>query len=149
MHAARPSLAWKTLRIKSIKPRYSNVKAPYSDEQKLLAGSFNPLYARNRDVYDNIPDDVLRWRVSARPSAHVLSKAVLRAHLGRRWKNAFADALRERGYALDGKKIVNGKKIPGLQGTLEIPIRDAKGMDDPYSELLEAAHLTIVMLEKM
>lgn len=130
-------------------PRYSPVKISFSDEQKVLSNQFNPVNVMYKDTFDAIPNDILRWRVTARPSTSKIPKAVLRQHLTRRWKNAFADALRRRGYELDGRKAVEGKKVPGLQGTLEIPIYDGKGLENPYEELLNAAEVAVDSLEKL
>jgi hypothetical protein len=149
MQAARQFPPMKTIRLKKsiLLPRYTPFKTPFSDEQLVLLNRRNPVHAMIKEKFEQVPTDILRWRVTARASASQVGKAVLREHLSRRWKNAFIVALRKRGYTMDGKKFVEGKKVPGLQGTLEIPIYEGKGMNSPYEELLQAADVAVDALE--
>ena len=128
--------------------RYSYLKTPFPDEQKIICSKLNPLHARYRDLFNEVPQNILRWRIITRTSASELSKAAQRTHLARRWKNAFSDVMRKKGYAHDGGAIINGEKVPGLQGTLEVLIHGGKGMKDPYDVLLKHAELAIAAIVK-
>jgi hypothetical protein len=129
--------------------RYSNYKAPFQDELRGICSRYVALHARDKSVFDDIPEDSLRWRVSSRTSATTVPNVVIRTHLRRRWKNAFADVLKKQGYELDGRQVVDGKKVLGLRGTLEITIYNGRGLTKPYANLLKDAQTTIAALEKL
>lgn len=59
------------------------------------------------------------------------------------------DVLRKKGYELDGKRVVDGQKVPGLRGALEVMIHAGRGMTNPYEDLLRDAQTTVEALEKM
>lgn len=141
---------WKNLKLKTmLSLRYCNEKAPFPDEQRSITSRYVALHCRDKDLFEEIPDNILRWRVTSRTSASTLPSVVLRTHLRRRWKNAFADVLRRKGFGLDGRKVVNGQKLPGLRGTLDVMIHAGKGLKNPYQDLLRDAQTTINALEKM
>ena len=150
MQPTRRAPLWKNLKLKTmITLRYSNYKAPFQDEQRGISSRYVALHARDKSVFDEIPEDSLRWRVSSRTSASTVPTVVIRTHLRRRWKNAFADVLRKQGYELDGRQVVDGQKVPGLRGTLDVTIHNGRGLTKPYADLLKDAQTTIAALEKL
>ena len=150
MQPIRHAPLWKNLKLKTMLTlKYSNFKVPFQDEQRGIASRFVALHARDSSVFENIPEDILRWRVSSRTSASTVPNVVIRTHLRRRWKNAFADVLRKQGYELDGRKVVDGQKMPGIRGTLDVTIYDGRGLTKPYANLIKDAHTTIAALEKL
>jgi hypothetical protein len=150
MQSMRKISQWKNLKLKTmLSVRYSNYKAPFGDEQRGLSSRYIALHARDTNLFDEIPEDALRWRVSSRTCASTVPMVVMRTHLRRRWKNAFVDVLRKMGYELDGGKIVDGYKMPSLRGTLDVTIHNGNGLTKPYADLLRDAQTVIAALEKL
>lgn len=150
MQPTRRAPLWKTLKLKTmITLKYSNYKASFQDEERGISSRYVALHARDKSVFNEIPEDSLRWRVSSRTSATTVPSVVIRTRLRRRWKNAFADVLRKQGYALDGRRVVDGQNVPGLRGTLNVTIHNGKGLTNPYTDLLGDAQTTIAALEKL
>lgn len=141
---------WKDLKTKTmLNLRYSNYKAAFQDEERGINSRFAALHARDKDVFRKIPEDTLRWRVSSRTTASSVPMVVMRTHLRRRWKNAFVDVLRKNGYEQDGRKIIDGRRVPGLRGTLDATIHNGQGLTKSYADLLKNAQTIITALEKL
>jgi len=141
---------WKNLKLRTmVQLRYCNEKAAFADEERSINSRYAAFHRRDKDLFNEIPNNILRWRVTSRTSASTVPNVVLRTHLRRRWKNAFADVLRRKGFGLDGRKVVDGQKLTGLRGTLEVLIHNGKGMKNPYHDLLRDAQTTINALEKI
>jgi RNase P protein component len=103
----------------------------------------NIIHPKLMDIYENTPQDVLRWQVIANTAIREVPKAVMRERLRRRVREAFREALKEMGYDRNGRVLrpapAAGKTAKDLRGTLEIHCRSRAGLDCEFGEIVQFA----------
>ncbi|RMZ86048.1 hypothetical protein DV737_g145, partial [Chaetothyriales sp. CBS 132003] len=126
----------KPLKVKgcAIQVLYSNKVAPFFREMDRLSYPNAALHAKTVDQLSNTPEDILRWNVSTDPSRKSLPRSVLRSALGRRWKQAFHEALRANGYTWHGQHRATLKR--GLVGTIELAVHGGVGLNSSMWNLV-------------
>jgi hypothetical protein len=108
----------------------------------LNAGRPHPLEPRIKYLYETRERGILWWSVTHSEVYHL--KRVVRSWCARRLRNAFRDALRDRGFDEDGRLLVldsNGNIIDKknrLKGTLELRMRN-RLVEAKYVDVVEQA----------
>lgn len=126
--------------------RYEKNIVHYMQDQDLLKEQpLHPGRARMDSWLDAVPKDTLRWHVVTRTSSAVLKKSVQRSALQGKWYKMVCQALAQRGYLPDGRKIDTREK--GLAGTMEIMVVKGLGFTEPPSELLDRASKIVAAVE--
>jgi hypothetical protein len=108
----------------------------------LNAGRSHPLEPRIKYLYETRERGILWWSVAHSEVYHL--KRVVRSWCARRLRNAFREALRDRGFDEDGRllvldssgNIIDRKKR--LKGTLELRMRNPL-VDAKYVDVVEQA----------
>ena len=137
------------LRIQGVtlfKVNYVPQFAPFRKDLEVLTSRFNVLHPKFQDVYASLPKDTLRWVTITAMSAKVLGKSVVREHLRRRWREAFREALKRRGFSNNGKVLPHAPdaetKKP-LYGTMEVHIYAGLGLNAKFPVLVQQAGTAI------
>lgn len=126
--------------------RYEKDVVHYVHDQALLKEQpQHPARARMDSWLAAVPKDTLRWHVTTRPSSSVLKKPVQRSALQGKWYKNLCQALAQRGYLADGRKMDTREK--GLSGTMEIIVTKGAGFKEPDSELLDRSLKIIAAVE--
>lgn len=133
--------------VHGIRARYTPYIIPIGFDRTALWERYCPNRLALEHKYDKIPRDSLLWTFSPNPTAQQVPKAVVRNRLKRRWANAFADELRERGYYTNGR-LMSGPKAskgyrPGIWGTVEYQIFGRSGITLAYPELRKLANVLV------
>lgn len=111
-----------------------NIVHFHNDYKTLAQYPLHPARARMDSWLDAVPKNTLRWHVNTWPSVKVLKKPVQRFALQGKWHKLMCQALEQRGYGTDGRKL--GTQSKGLAGTLEVVVRNQSGFMDSESVLL-------------
>jgi hypothetical protein len=125
---------------------YSPQFAPYKRDLEVLTNPHNVIHYKIRDRYAQLPKDTLRWQVFTGMSVKVLDKAVTREHLRRRYKEAFREALRNRGFDRDGKlldEMPRSLNAQPLFGTFEVHVHAGLGFHLKFPVLVLQAGLAV------
>ncbi|KAJ9633000.1 hypothetical protein H2204_007390 [Knufia peltigerae] len=133
-----------------LQAQYCPFVRPSTLDEKSFASRWHPNVFAVRDKYSDIRPDVLTWRVVSATSHKLVPKAVMRNRLKRRWANAFADSMRNNGLHTTGKPLSgskDAKTAPAkLQGTLEMLIFSASGIDASYDKLVSTTDVLVKTL---
>lgn len=84
---------------------------------RYMAAKFHPIRPKILYMYANRDKSTLWWRVSIH---HLPLKRVVRSWCARRVRRAFREALRERGYDHEGRRIPQDKQNSQLESSAEV-----------------------------
>lgn len=128
---------------------YTPLFAPWRRDRQDL-NPHNVLYYKLLDDYQNMPQDTLRWLVTANTSIKEVPKAVMRERLRRRVREAFRESLKLAGYDWKNGKLLQRdeatvKQTPSqdLRGTLEIHCRGRAPLDCEFAEIVDYANIVV------
>jgi hypothetical protein len=121
---------------------YTPLFAPWRFDRENMVPN-HIVFPKLMDIYENTPQDVLRWQVIANTAIREVPKAVMRERLRRRVREAFREALKGMGYDRNGRVLQPappaGKTAKDLRGTLEIHCRSRAGLDCEFGEIVQFA----------
>lgn len=130
--------------------KYNRNVVPFQLELNVVQNSFNPKCSMVQDQINRIPPDTFRWVFVASVNKD-LQKAVPRKRVKRRWTSAFQQALKEKGYSLDGHVLEpaeNRSTQRGLSGTLQALIYSSSALNAPFKILVHHSKAVVELLEK-
>ena len=134
-----------------LRVHYSPFFAPFKSDLDVLTNPRAANYPKYRDKYERLPQDTLRWQVITSTSVKKLPYTVLRERLRRRYKEAFREALKTKGFDKDGKVLdhsFEGSNARSLYGTLEVHIHGGLGFHLKMPVLVRQATLVVEMIQQ-
>ena len=124
---------------------YTNDNSPFRRQTEAAEYADHGSHAKIEDLLANTPRGILRWKIVTDSSARLLSKGILRSYLRNRWKHGFKQALRDKGYTVEGRHRLTGRS--GVSGTLELAIVNAEGFKSPIGDMVSQCRSVIEFLE--
>jgi chitin biosynthesis protein CHS5 len=116
---------------------------------RYMAAKYHPIRPKILHMYANRDKSALWWRVSIN---HLPLKRVVRSWCARRVRRAFREALGERGYDHEGRRIQQDNQESsaevGLNGTAEIMVHQQSIKQD-YSSVREECLILVDTLVQM
>lgn len=120
---------------------------------RYMAAKYHPIRPKILHMYANRDKSTLWWRVSIH---HLPLKRVVRSWCARRVRRAFREALGERGYDHEGRRIQQDNQNPqlessaevGLNGTAEIMVHQQSIKQD-YASVREECLILVDTLVQM
>ena len=151
-----PFAELRSLRIPKVdllKVYYSPFFAPFKSDLDILTNPRAAVYPKYKDKYERLPQDTLRWQIVTATSAKKLDYTVLRERLRRRYKEAFREALKRKGFDKDGKVFTDrssdgGSNARSLYGTLEVHVHGGLGFHLKMPVLVQHATRVIELVQK-
>ena len=126
-----------------VEVRYHPLVVPFQDYHAVAATPAQNLVKTLNFDLRRKPHEEFRWRITTNASKGSVPVVVVRTRLKRRWRGAFMEVMRERGFETNSAKrgwaVDPARPERKLRGTLDITVKEGYGLKEDYEELLRVA----------